>query len=208
MELTAVIEEEERRKREETERKKRSVSFGVITRVGTWRECPGVSGNPGKLNPYNKMADESSFDFGRDLCWNWRREGRKRKTEAEDDVEIVMIEKKGREGPQVNSNDNKFHEKLENDDDLDYAIALSLQETENKEAKRPGYAAHNVTGPSLLSTYDPRSIVDERWELEDPHPNIHELFVQFDAMFFEQRLINAGVAVSWGPRMTLLVGSV
>ena len=207
MELTAVIEEEERRKSEETETRRRSVSFGVID--ACWHVA-GVAGSvrkPRENKPVRhvqvyKMADESSLDFS---SWNWRREGRKRKIETEDDVEIVMIEKKVREAPQVSSNDIKFDEKFENDDDLDYAIALSLQESENREAKRPEYPP-NVTSPSSLSMYDPRSIVDERWELEDPHPNIHELFVTFDAMFFERRLIKAGVAVSWGPRMTLLVG--
>ena len=92
-------------------------------------------------------------------------------------------------------------------DDLDYALALSLQEEFNRNSipsppkclKAPP-PVHNVG-----REYDPRSIVDSSWELTDPNPNIHDLFVRFDQMFFEGTLVSRGVVVSWSNRMTLLV---
>ena len=84
----------------------------------------------------------------------------------------------------------------------DRALALSLLkqfEKERRGEKEPG----NTDTELMRERYDPKLIVDERWELLDPHPNIHDLFVLFDAMFFERRLVNAGVEVRWSPRMTL-----
>ena len=86
--------------------------------------------------------------------------------------------------------------------DLDYAIALSLQEQFNQKEKldvKKSEAELQV----IKNHYDPRRIVDPCLELQDPHPNIHDLFVQFDAMFFERKLVNSGVEVRWSPRMTL-----
>jgi hypothetical protein len=45
------------------------------------------------------------------------------------------------------------------------------------------------------------SIVDEYWEYADPNPDIRELFVQFNDMFFDGLL--AGCEVKWSSRMTL-----
>jgi len=88
------------------------------------------------------------------------------------------------------------------DSDLDYALALSLQDQFRQEEERqriePGPELKNIE-----KRYDPRRIVDASWELEDPHPDIHDLFVQFDAMFFDSALVNAGVEVRWSPKMTL-----
>ncbi|XP_071508417.1 uncharacterized protein [Diadema antillarum] len=47
-------------------------------------------------------------------------------------------------------------------------------------------------------------IVDERWELIDPNPDIRALFMQFNDRFFWGRL--EGVEVKWSPRMTLCAG--
>ena len=90
--------------------------------------------------------------------------------------------------------------------DLDHALALSLQEKFTQE-QRQGFGRQSKlqreTVGELEKRYDPKLIVDERWELLDPHPNIHDLFVQFDAMFFDRRLVNSGVEVRWSPKMTL-----
>ena len=92
-------------------------------------------------------------------------------------------------------------------EDLDYALALSLQEQfkrEREEEERgKNRGKSDSAGDLMRDRWDPRLIVDERWELLDPHPNIHDLFVQFDAMLFERRLVGAGVEVRWSPRMTL-----
>ena len=89
-------------------------------------------------------------------------------------------------------------------EDLDYALALSLQEQFTQERKHEEEKLTiTESATELRDRHDPKLIVDERWELLDPHPNVHDLFVQFDAMFFERRLVNAGVEVRWSPRMTL-----
>lgn len=46
-------------------------------------------------------------------------------------------------------------------------------------------------------------IVDEDWELTDPNPNIHKLFVDYDTIFFWRKLSDNGVVVDWSKRMTL-----
>lgn len=47
------------------------------------------------------------------------------------------------------------------------------------------------------------SLIDPTWELIDPTPDIHTLFLTFNDQFFWGRL--AGVEVRWSPRMTLWV---
>ena len=49
----------------------------------------------------------------------------------------------------------------------------------------------------------PLGIVDGRWELIDPTPDIRVLFQEFNKEFFWQRL--ASVEVRWSPRMTSYV---
>ena len=77
----------------------------------------------------------------------------------------------------------------------DFAVAVALQEKLNRREER------------LVSTAEPKvvvsEIVDERWELADPNPNIHRLFVEYDDLFFGGRLVASGVAVAWSNRMTL-----
>lgn len=48
------------------------------------------------------------------------------------------------------------------------------------------------------------SLVDPQWELIDPNPDIHALFLHFNDVFFHGRL--AGCEVRWSPRMTLCAG--
>ena len=45
------------------------------------------------------------------------------------------------------------------------------------------------------------SIVDKRWELLDPSPDMRAMFLEFNDKYFWGRL--AGVEVRWSPRMTL-----
>lgn len=87
-------------------------------------------------------------------------------------------------------------------DDLDFALALSLQDQFDQEEKLLR-KKHEPPVEVLEKTYDPKSIVDQHWELTDPNPNIHDLFVRFDAMFFDRVLTSSGVAVKWSNRMTL-----
>ncbi|OXB58240.1 hypothetical protein ASZ78_001120 [Callipepla squamata] len=82
-------------------------------------------------------------------------------------------------------------ERHEGDDDM--ALALQLQELWEAEAREE-------TPPDPASLR-PLSVVDEAWELLDPSPDVHGLFVQFNEALFWGRL--AAVEVSWSPRMTL-----
>ena len=91
------------------------------------------------------------------------------------------------------------------DEALDYAIALSLQQTFYDETKQGHRKNERAKKEWDVTRWDPKSIVDKHLELTDPNPNIHDLFVQYDAMFFWRRLVSNGVAVRWSPRMTLYV---
>ena len=87
--------------------------------------------------------------------------------------------------------------------DADLALALSLQ-LEDDEANRMVNEdrSSNGNGPISIGKGSlPLSIVDESWELIDPVPNIHDLFLQFNDAYFDGKL--AGVEVRWSPRMTL-----
>ncbi|XP_044152369.1 DNA-dependent metalloprotease SPRTN [Bufo gargarizans] len=88
--------------------------------------------------------------------------------------------------------------------DADLVLAIQLQEQYNREEageKRRGQASR----PSASSAQPPlTAVVDPSWELLDPSPNIHELFLQFNEMFFWGKLV--GVEVKWSPRMTLCAG--
>ena len=92
------------------------------------------------------------------------------------------------------------------DEALDFAIALSLEEQFDRETKKEQKTIYNLpkeSHGSKCDSMDPRSVVDQHWEFTDPNPNIHDLFVQFDSMFFWCTLLNKGVAVRWSKRMTL-----
>ncbi|NWS71960.1 SPRTN protein, partial [Crotophaga sulcirostris] len=82
-------------------------------------------------------------------------------------------------------------------------LALQLQELweaeEREAAARPGSLP--LAAPAPLR---PLSVVDEAWELLDPSPDVHGLFVQFNEALFWGRL--AAVEVAWSPRMTLCAG--
>lgn len=73
---------------------------------------------------------------------------------------------------------------MEDQEALDYAIALSLQEPTSAAP-----ATHSASADL---------------ELVDPTPDIHELFQTFDALYFGGAL--AAVEVRWSPRMTLCAG--
>ncbi|XP_069708407.1 DNA-dependent metalloprotease SPRTN [Phaenicophaeus curvirostris] len=93
---------------------------------------------------------------------------------------------------------------MEEEEEGDFVLALQLQElweAEDKEAAAAAACPEASPGPSPLR---PLSVVDEAWELLDPSPDVHGLFVQFNEALFWGRL--AAVEVSWSPRMTLCAG--
>ncbi|XP_068795135.1 DNA-dependent metalloprotease SPRTN [Struthio camelus] len=87
----------------------------------------------------------------------------------------------------------------------DFVLALQLQELWEAEDKEAAAAAAACPEASLDSSLlRPLSVVDEAWELLDPSPDVHGLFVQFNEALFWGRL--TAVEVSWSPRMTLCAG--
>lgn len=76
--------------------------------------------------------------------------------------------------------------------DVDLALALSLQDEYSEEA-----------AVVVEDSMQKRGIVDRHWELTDPNPDIHQLFLRYDSMFFWSKLTARGVAVDWSKRMTL-----
>ncbi len=96
-------------------------------------------------------------------------------------------------------------------EDYDLAYALSLREEYNNnmvirsdsalaEELQKKYTRESLTKVNKLR---PEEIVDSHWELTDPNPDIHRLFVEYDSLFFGGRLVSSGVAVRWSNRMTL-----
>uniref|UniRef100_A0A8B9HZZ1 DNA-dependent metalloprotease SPRTN n=1 Tax=Astyanax mexicanus TaxID=7994 RepID=A0A8B9HZZ1_ASTMX len=74
-------------------------------------------------------------------------------------------------------------------EDEDFILALQLQEHKKRR---------------LVNPQPPLSIVDEKWEMLDPSPDVRAMFLQFNDMFFWGKL--SGVEVKWSARMTLCAG--
>ena len=104
-------------------------------------------------------------------------------------------------------------------EEADFALALRLQEEEDRLAGLPGgssgaaAAGGTLPGPGAAlrgtrkacSPARPlpppgTSLVDEAYELIDPTPDIYQLFRDFDKHFFWGKL--GGVELKWSPRMT------
>jgi len=81
--------------------------------------------------------------------------------------------------------------------DKDFELALKLSEEWN-------YDVDTTLKKPKEMIEKPLSIVDPSWEMIDPIPDIRELFVEFNAAYFDGKL--AGVEVKWSPRMTLCAG--
>lgn len=86
----------------------------------------------------------------------------------------------------------------------DFLLALRLQKEWEEEDKVAAEAAAAAAKRPDVSPYRsslrPLSVVDEAWELLDPSPDVHGLFVQFNQTLFWGKL--EAVTVSWSPRMT------
>lgn len=87
------------------------------------------------------------------------------------------------------------------DDDL--LLAVRLQEQYDREAEGQTWRPSQETVGAVDRPKD-LSIVDPSWELLDPNPDIHALFLQFNQIFFWGKLV--GVEVRWSPKMTLCAG--
>ena len=92
--------------------------------------------------------------------------------------------------------ENKLSD-LSFDDQLSYAIALSLQDksaAQNYNDKKFGAGCSKA---GFLKT----GITDPSWDVIDPNPDIHQLFSQFNKEYFYGKLDM--VEVKWSPQMTL-----
>lgn len=52
----------------------------------------------------------------------------------------------------------------------------------------------------LEKSEDKLSLIDSKWELLDPNPDVRAMFLEFNDEYFWGKL--AGVEVRWSPRMT------
>lgn len=97
--------------------------------------------------------------------------------------------------------------KAEDRQGSDYMLALKLQEQFAQESKAESVKQvkpRGVRGQSSKGDKLPASVVDPEWEVLDPIPDIHSLFLQFNCEFFWGAL--EGVEVRWSSRMTLCAG--
>lgn len=84
---------------------------------------------------------------------------------------------------------------ISEDADLEYALSLQQEFDQEERKSSDDYA---VSSSKLLM---PISVVDDSWELIDPVPDVRQLFLQFNDVYFKGLL--ASVEVRWSPRMTL-----
>lgn len=88
---------------------------------------------------------------------------------------------------------------ISEDEDLAYALSLQQELYQENNKKKSGYdfAVSSSSKPA------PVSVVDDSWELIDPIPDVRQLFLQFNDVYFNGLL--GSVEVRWSPRMTLYV---
>lgn len=123
--------------------------------------------------------------------------------EYDSDIDISYIQSQAsKQSFQSICKDESFLKQI--DEDLDYSFALSLQSQYDDEVKENIASGSKKSTPTNSKLSKPLSIIDEQWELIDPHPDIHALFSEYDTKFFYGKL--KGVEVKWSPRMTLCAG--
>ncbi|XP_054271480.1 DNA-dependent metalloprotease SPRTN-like [Macrosteles quadrilineatus] len=89
--------------------------------------------------------------------------------------------------------------------DPDHALAIILQARFNEEAKKSNEPKkENLPTPVRQSFTPQSSLIDPEWEVTDPCPDVHGLFLAFNDRFFWGRLL--GVEVKWSPQMTSCAG--
>jgi hypothetical protein len=80
----------------------------------------------------------------------------------------------------------EIKENIDEDEDESYLLALKIHE--------------QLNGYSTQSNNQHFKIIDQRWELIDPTPDVYQLFNQFNRDFFYEKL--SSVFVEWSQRMT------
>ncbi|XP_050293686.1 DNA-dependent metalloprotease SPRTN isoform X2 [Anthonomus grandis grandis] len=93
------------------------------------------------------------------------------------------------------------HKHKENtDSDLQLALELQEQFKQEEEVQRP---KNNLVYKNTKAN-DSKCLVDPSWEVIDPTPDVHVLFITFNKRFFWDKL--GSVTVSWSKRMTSCAG--
>lgn len=85
----------------------------------------------------------------------------------------------------------------------DYELALLLQDQFNHETEIDTPKQNLVYAKKEFKN-ETKSLTDPSWELIDPTPNIHVLFMAFNEKYFWNKLL--AVCVSWSKRMTSCAG--
>lgn len=87
----------------------------------------------------------------------------------------------------------------------DHEFAVQLQQQFEHEASSENPSSLVYDTKSRSTTKDTtKSLIDPSWEIIDPTPDIHVLFVAFNERFFWNKLLT--VCVSWSKRMTSCAG--
>ncbi|KAF5280717.1 hypothetical protein FQR65_LT15008 [Abscondita terminalis] len=86
----------------------------------------------------------------------------------------------------------------------DYQMALLLQKEFDHEQQVENPNQNLVYGKKNVNRNNTKSLVDPSWEVIDPTPNIHVLFMAFNEKYFWNKLL--AVCVSWSKRMTSCAG--
>lgn len=85
-------------------------------------------------------------------------------------------------------------------DATDFILALQIQMQMDDDDNKPSVV--EVKKPVLSAPQ--KSLSDPEWELIDPCPDVHSLFVEFDRRYFWSRL--GSCRLEWSKRMTICAG--
>ncbi|KAM7296050.1 DNA-dependent metalloprotease SPRTN [Ixodes scapularis] len=90
---------------------------------------------------------------------------------------------------------------LQREFDDEQAFLVSLRDWDVEETSKTSKPPPPAPKPSVPPPRRKVSVVDPYWELTDPNPDIHGLFLEFNDAYFWGKLL--GVEVKWSSRMTL-----
>lgn len=99
---------------------------------------------------------------------------------------------------------NQFKAEQENKEANDLLIAINIQEQflQEFEIEKP---TNGLYYDKFENRDSKKSLIDPSWEIIDPTPDIHILFMEFDKQFFWNKL--QAVCVDWSKRMTTCAGT-
>ncbi|XP_972573.2 DNA-dependent metalloprotease dvc-1 [Tribolium castaneum] len=99
---------------------------------------------------------------------------------------------------------HRFEQEAGQTEQSDSELAKQLQEQFEQEAAVEQPPSSLVYHQPKKGSDSTKSLIDPSWELVDPTPDIHNLFIAFDQRFFWNKLV--AVCVSWSKKMTSCAG--